>query len=79
MPISQNRIDPCLEAILNQMNLCPVWPPSNNVDLRKISTLDLNEKQIPNLIIVPSKVGVGFAKVNTNNNHLIDNSDKLKD
>jgi len=61
MPITQNRVDVCLQQLINQKSLAPLFPMSQNVDLRKSQMLKLNE--IPNFVIIPSQIGNGFAKV----------------
>ena len=61
IPISQNRIDPCLSHLINQRNLAPLYPTSQPMDLRKYQQLRLDEK--PNFLIIPSQIGNGFAKV----------------
>lgn len=61
IPISQNRIDPCLSNLINQRNLAPLYPTSQPMDLRKYQQLRLDEK--PNFLIIPSQIGNGFAKV----------------
>ena len=64
LPISQNRIDPCLQQIIDQRNLTPIYPLSQPLDLRKYNQLNINE--VPNFIIIPSTIGNGFAKVKYN-------------
>lgn len=61
IPISQNRIDPCLNQLIHQKSLAPLYPMSHNIDLRKLHYLRINEN--PNFIIIPSQIGNGFAKV----------------
>jgi DNA polymerase II small subunit/DNA polymerase delta subunit B len=61
IPITQNRIDPCLTQLINQKTLAPLYPMTHPVDLRKYQQLRLDEK--PNFLIIPSQIGNGFAKV----------------
>lgn len=61
IPISQNRIDPCLQQLINQRHLTPMHPISQNVDLRKYHEMRI--KETPNFVIIPSNIGNGFAKV----------------
>ena len=61
IPMSQNRIDPCLSGLINQKSLAPLYPMSNDVDLRKYQMLRIQEN--PHFLIIPSNIGNGFAKV----------------
>lgn len=61
IPLSHNRIDACLQQIVNQRTLAPIYPLSQPLDLRKYDLLQISEA--PNFIIIPSNIGSGFAKV----------------